>query len=158
MDDGGADADGNAIHCTYYLNDRGLFRQKFFGLRNRVLALARQANEEQKWGMDMSKVSIRVAEFHDYRQGGSLPVNPTTGSDRSIGVHANAGVFSFFRVRLMAGGVDLTADMLEQLVKDRRCSVLAGEGPLRQRLPGDCRHHARGRPSLPPPTAHFVPP
>ena len=25
------------------------------------------------WGLDMREVSVRVAELHDYRKGGSLP-------------------------------------------------------------------------------------
>jgi hypothetical protein len=65
-------AKGEWVHVTRYLQTGDCFREKFGELRDRIIALARHANAEQGWGLDMRAVSVRVAEFHNYRRGGSL--------------------------------------------------------------------------------------
>ena len=61
------------VHITRYLQTGNCFRTKFAALRQRIIALARRANDESHWGLDLSQVAVRVAEFHNYRPGGSLP-------------------------------------------------------------------------------------
>ena len=65
-------ARGAWVHITRYLQEGDCFRTKFPKLRARVLALARRANEENGWGLDMRSISVRVAELHNYRKGGAL--------------------------------------------------------------------------------------
>ena len=63
---------GAWVHITRYLQEGDCFRTKFPKLRARVLALARRANKENGWGLDMRSISVRVAELHNYRKGGAL--------------------------------------------------------------------------------------
>jgi hypothetical protein len=60
---------------TRYLQEGNCFRSKFPRLRARIIDLARRANEEQGWGLDLQSVSIRVAEFHNYRKGAAVCVS-----------------------------------------------------------------------------------
>jgi hypothetical protein len=34
--------------------------------------LARLANEEERWGVDLRNAKVRVAEYHNYCEGGAL--------------------------------------------------------------------------------------
>ena len=63
------DAAGEWVHVTHYLQEGGLFRDEFPELRRRIIALARQSDKENGWGLDLRGVSVRVAEFHIYRSG-----------------------------------------------------------------------------------------
>jgi len=64
---------GDWIHVTHYLQEGDAFRTSFSELRAAVLALAREANSTNKWGLDLTDPSFRCAEYHHYRPGGCLP-------------------------------------------------------------------------------------
>lgn len=67
------DRDGDWIHVTRYLQEGDVFRRLFPKLRASILALARETNISEGWGLDLSAPSFRCAEYHHYRPGGCLP-------------------------------------------------------------------------------------
>lgn len=63
---------GLPVHTTCYLHSRGLFAERFPGLRDRVIALARRVNAAEGWGFRGSSLRVRCVEVHDYAPGGGL--------------------------------------------------------------------------------------
>ena len=81
------DAKGAAVHCTQYLNTRGVFASQFSSLKARILDLVAVANKAERWGWPEAafrgtagggaKATIRVAEHHVYMAG--CPGLPSMG-------------------------------------------------------------------------------
>lgn len=68
------DQNGNAVHTTSYMNTDNLFTTHMSGLREKIIDLVKQANDECGWGfnVDSNKFRLRVAEYHEMEVGGSL--------------------------------------------------------------------------------------
>lgn len=69
------DYKGNAVHCTTYIS--GVVFQLLPWLKKRVFDLVRRVNRSQGWGFDTSSqasssFNIRVAEYHEMFENGSL--------------------------------------------------------------------------------------
>lgn len=69
------DINGSPIHTTTYLQTNNLFETKLPWLHRRLLKVVRRLNRINQWGFDIgvsSLISVRVAEYHEMRVGGSL--------------------------------------------------------------------------------------
>ena len=66
--------EGLPVHCTTYLNYNDIFNKHFLWLKNRIKRLIERVDRKNNWGFDISsrKFNIRVAEYHEMEEGGSL--------------------------------------------------------------------------------------
>lgn len=66
--------DGQAVSTTTYLTTRHLFQKQLSWLHHKVKDLVTSVNENEGWGFATSSphFQLRVAEWHEMSQGGSL--------------------------------------------------------------------------------------
>jgi len=66
---------GNPVHTTMYVQTDNFFETKLDWLHKRIVKLVRHLNIKERWGFNMSSDSsfnVRVAEYHEMSEGGSL--------------------------------------------------------------------------------------
>ena len=64
-----------AVHTTAYLNTNNFIHLHLPWLKEKLHRLVDHANKSMRWGFDVhsSRFNIRVAEYHEMTEGGSLP-------------------------------------------------------------------------------------